>query len=191
MKRPSFLSATGLALLMAVAASIGFTLLAPIIGPTASLRLLITGLGLLYLAWLLSSSRLRAGRVTAFAAWLLLSGVAWVLAPSLLTYLFLHAALLWLVRSVVRYRSALSGLIDLGVSVVAVAAAAWAARHSGSVFLAAWSYFLVQATALAIPACLPGRKRGHGDTVRENEAFDQARRRADAAFRELVTRTNR
>ena len=191
MKRPSFLSATGVALLMAAAATIGFTLLVPVIGSAASLRLLVTGLGLLYLAWLLSSIRPRAGRVTAVAAWLLLSGVAWFLAPSLLLYLFLHVGLLWLVRSVVRYRSALSGLLDLGVSVIAVAAAAWAARHTGSVFLAAWSFFLVQAAAFAIPARLPGRKRGHADTVRENEVFEQARRRADAAFRELITRTSR
>lgn len=188
MKRPTFLSATGLALLMAVTAGIGFAMLAPIIGPASSLRLLISGLGLLYLGWLLRGRRQPAGRVTAIAAWLLLSGVAWFLAPSLLTYLFLHVAMLWLVRSLVHYRSSLPALLDLGVSVLSVAAAAWAARHSGSVFLAAWSFFLVQAAAIAIPARL--LERPETEAVHENDAFDQARRRADAAFRELITRTN-
>lgn len=191
MKRPTFLSATGLALLMAVAAGAGFALLAPAIGSAASLRLLISGLGLGYLAWLLAGSRPRAGRVTAVAAWLLLSAASWFLAPSLVTYLLPHVALLWLVRSLVRYRGALPALLDLGVSAVGVAAAAWAARHSGSVFLAAWSFFLVQAVAIAIPARLFERARDDAEAVRGNDIFDHARRRADAAFRELIMRTNR
>jgi hypothetical protein len=192
MKRFTFLSATGLGLLMAVGAAAGFAMLAPAVGSAASLRLLISVLGLLYLAWLLSGSRTRAGRVTAVAAWLLLSAVSWFLAPSLLTYLFPHVALLWLVRSLVRYRSALPAMLDLGVSVLGVAAAAWAARHSNSVFLAAWSFFLVQALAFALPARLFERPRGDVEAAaHENEVFDHARRRADAAFRELITRTNR
>ena len=191
MKRPTFLSATGLALLMAVAAGTTFAVLAPVIGSAASLRLLISGLGFAYLAWLLFGSRPRAGRVTAVAAWLLLSAASWFLAPSLLTYLFAHVVLLWLVRSLVRYRSALPALLDLGVSVFGIAAAAWAARHSGSVFLAAWSFFLVQAVTIAIPARLFERASDDGDAVHENDVFDHARRRADAAFRELIMRTNR
>lgn len=190
MKRPGFLSATGVAIVMAVAAGVGFAMLTPVIGPSPALRLLVSGLGLLYLAWLLRGSRARAGHVTAIAAWLLLSAVGWFVAPSLLTYLFLHVALLWLVRSLVRYRSSLPAMADLGVSVLSVAAAAWAARHSGSVTLAAWSFFLVQAIAVAIPARLPGRPRGDADASHENDVFDHARRRADAAFRELMTRTN-
>jgi hypothetical protein len=191
MKRPTFLSATGLALLMAVAAGAGFAMLAPLIGAAASLRLLIAGLGLVYLAWLLSGSRARAGRVTAVAAWLLMSAACWFLAPSLLTYLLPQVALLWLVRSLVRYRGALPALLDLGVSVLSVAAAAWAARHSGSVFLAAWSFFLAQAVAIAIPARLFERARDDAEAVPGNDAFDHAHRRADAAFRELIMRTNR
>lgn len=190
MKRFTFLSAAGLGLLMAVSAGACFGMLAPVIGSAASLRLLISGLGLVYLAWLLSGSRARAGRVTAVAAWLLLSLVSWFVGPSLLTYLFPHVALLWLVRSLVRYRSTLPALLDLGVSVLGVAAAAWAARHSGSVFLAAWSFFLVQAVAIAIPPRLFERRDDAAD-VRENDVFEHARRRADAAFRELIMRAHR
>jgi hypothetical protein len=122
---------------------------------------------------------------------LLLSAASWFLAPSLLTYLLPHVALLWLVRSLIRYRGALPALLDLGVSAVGVAAAAWAARHSGSVFLAAWSFFLVQAVAIAIPARLFERACDDTEAVRGNDIFDHARRRADAAFRELIMRTNR
>jgi hypothetical protein len=176
---------------MAITAGIGFAMLAPVIGPSSSVRLLVSGLGLLYLGWLLRGSRTRAGHVTAVAAWLLLSAVSWFVAPSLLAYVFVHVALLWLVRSLVRYRSALPALLDLGVSVLAVAAAAWAARHSGSVFLTAWSFFLVQAIAVAIPARLAERPGGDDEALHENDVFDYAQRRADAAFRELIARTNR
>lgn len=191
MKRPTFLSATGVALFLAAAAGVAFAILAPLVAPSVAFRLLISALGLLYLLWLLHSCRPRAGRVTAVVAWLLLSLIGWFLAPSLPVYLFLHVALLWLVRSVVRYRGALPALLDLGVSIGSVAAAAWAAGRSGSVFLAAWSFFLVQALAVAIPPRWPRRRSKAADAADENEAFDQARRRADAAFRELITRTQR
>ena len=188
MRRPTFLSATGFALLMAAAAGCGYAVLAPVLAPAATLELLISGLGLLYLLWLLRAAERRAGRVTALAAWLLLSGIAWFLAPSVLTSLFLHAALLWLVRSLVRYRSALPALLDLGASVVAIGAAAWAARQTGSVFMTAWSFFLVQAVALAIPARIPRRARRIDHGPDGNGAFEQAKRRAESAFRQLIAR---
>lgn len=200
MRRPDFLSAAGIGLLLALAAGLGFAALTPVLAPTAALRVLISALGLLYLLWLLRGSERRAGRLTAVAAWLLLSAVSWLAAPSVLTALILHVALLWLLRSLVRYRSTLPALLDLGVSVGAVAAAAGAAGHTGSLFLSAWSFFLVQAFAVVIPARLPrshrdgrGGERGHdhdhGDECSrvDDDGFEQARRRADAAFRQLIT----
>lgn len=199
MRRPDFLSAAGMGLLLALAAGLGFAALTPLLAPAAALRVLISALGLLYLLWLLSGTERRAGRLTAVAAWLLLSAVSWLAAPSVLTALILHVALLWLLRSLVRYRSTLPALLDLGVSVGAVAAAAGAAGHTGSLFLTAWSFFLVQAFAVAIPARLPRRRRDgrggerghddHGDECSQvdDDGFEQARRRADAAFRQLIT----
>jgi hypothetical protein len=77
--------------------------------------------------------------------------------------------------------------MDLGLSALSILAAVWAITQSGSVFLATWCFFLVQALFVAIP---PAMKRGASpgrNSVVENESFERARRQADQALNQLFT----
>jgi hypothetical protein len=92
--------------------------------------------------------------------------------------------MLWLVRSLYFYSSAFPALLDFGLSALSVSAAAWAMTRSGSLFLAIWCFFLVQAVFVAIPQRLG--ISAHRDTNKiDDGAFEHARRRADAALRQL------
>lgn len=186
MNRPSFFSAATAALLLAIAGSVTFAMLAPLVAPGALLRVLVSLLGFAYLAWLLRARRRKTGLMTVAAGWCVISAAAWLFVPALPAYLLAHAAVLWLVRSLVYHEGIVPSLLDLGVTAFGVSAAGWAIARSGSVFLGIWSFFLVQALFVAIPACLPRREIPR--FADEGDRFEQARRRAEAAFKQLITR---
>lgn len=174
--------AAGLAFL----ATVLVTLLASLIGLATVIRITAPLLSLAYLLYLVRSSGVRTGRVVTFAAWAVFAACAWWWAPSLTFYLLLHAGAIWLLRSLYAYSSLVSALADLALSAFAVLAFAWAFSRTGSVFLATWCFFLAQALWVCIPAKLPGR-RPVAAPVEDNTGFEQARRQADAALRQLFT----
>lgn len=187
MKRLSFFPATIAALCLAIAGSVAFDVLVPPLSAAVALRTVMAALGLGYLVFLMRGGRQRTGRVTAVAAWLVFCGVAWFAAPTVASSLLMHALAIWLVRSLFRYAGVLPALLDLGVSLLGAAAAAWTLGHTGSVFLAAWSFFLVQALVAAVPVRITSR-HARGPAPLQDDNFEQARRRADAAFRQLIVR---
>ncbi len=187
MKRPGFFQGVLVAATLGVAASVVAAALAPLFGLPALVRLLIPALGLAYVLYLLSRSGERTGRITAVAAWFVIAVVAWWLAPPLPLYLTMHAGAVWLLRSLYFYTGVVPSLLDLGLSAFAVAAAAWAASHSGSLFLTTWCFFLVQALFVAIPPVIRSRQGTQAPAALQNEKFETARRRADAALRQLFT----
>ncbi|HZD51886.1 MAG TPA: hypothetical protein VE175_02460 [Woeseiaceae bacterium] len=185
MKRPSFLGGVALALLVALAAGAFFAGLAPALGAGAALRILIPATGLTYLLWLLRRSARPTGRITTFALWLLGSTAMWLFSPPLGAYVLAHADMLWLVRSLYFHGSLLPALLDLGLCALSVSAGSWAVTRSGSVFLATWCFFLVQAAFAFIP---PARRASDAEAPDTGDkAFESARRRADAALRQLFT----
>ncbi len=183
MKRPGFLQGALLALGLAVLASVMFAALMPFVGTTSVLRLLVPLLAFAYLVYLLKSSDEATGRVTTIAVWGIAAVTTWWAAPPLPLYLLIHAAIIWLVRSLYFYSSALSALIDLALTALGAAAFAWAAGQTGSLFLATWSLFLTQALFVAIPPRI-----GSTSAARpaDNAAFERARRQADAALATLM-----
>lgn len=185
MKRPGFFHGVIVAAILGFVASAVFAALTPFVGTGAVLRLLIPALALAYVLYLLSRSRARVGRVTVVAAWCVLTAVTWWFAPPLPLYLLVHAGAVWLVRSLYFYSSVLSASMDLGLSALGVCAAAWAVSRTGSVFLATWCFFLVQALFVAIPAALHRKGAAPADTGDEN--FERARRQADRALHQLFT----
>jgi hypothetical protein len=70
---------------------------------------------------------------------------------------------------------------------LSVSAAVWAITRSGSVFLATWCFFLVQALFVAIPPAVQRKSKPEQATSTDNESFDRAKRQADAALRQLFT----
>jgi hypothetical protein len=192
MKRPSFIHGVIVAAVLGFFASAIVATLTPFVGIGAVLRLVIPALGLAYLLYLFSRNEERIGRVTALSAWSALAAVTWWVAPPLPLYLLIHVGAIWLLRSLYFYSGVMPALIDLGVSTLSVSATVWAISRSGSVFLATWCFFLVQALFVAIPPAIRSRRKGQRDTLansalENNENFERAKRNADQALRQLFT----
>ena len=186
MKRPSFVQGVFVAAILGFFASAVVATLTPFVGLGAVIRLVIPALGLAYLLYLFSRSTERLGRVTTLAFWGVLAGITWWVAPPLPLYLLIHVGAIWLVRSLYFYSGLVPALMDLGISTLSVSATVWAITRSGSVFLATWCFFLVQALFVAIPPTVQ-RKQARAMQRTDDDNFDNARRRADAALRQLFT----
>jgi len=89
------------------------------------------------------------------------------------------------VRSLYFYSGVLPALMDLGVSTLSISATVWAISRSGSVFLATWCFFLVQALFVAIPPAIKSAQKAQRNTAADNENFERAKRNADQALRQL------
>jgi hypothetical protein len=187
MKRPSFFHGVMVAAVLGFFASAIVATLTPFVGLGSVIRLLIPGLGVTYLLYLFSRSNQRTGRVTTISLWSALAVVSWWLAPPLPLYLLIHVAAVWLVRSLYFYSGFLPALMDLGLSALSVSASVWAITRSGSVFLATWCFFLVQALFVTIPPAANPKMQRERTATLDNEKFERARRQADAALRTLFT----
>jgi len=191
MKRPTFLQGVGVALAMAFAGAALYTAMSPFAVAAGLLRLIVSGLALAYVVYLLAASPVRTGRFAAFVLWLTAVVVASFLAPTLPAYLLAHVLLIWLVRSLYYRHGLLPALLDGGLSVIALAAGIWAALGTGSLFLALWCFFLVQALFVAIPDRVPAdRVTGRaapGAASGPEDDFGRAYRNAEAAVRRLST----
>jgi len=186
MKQPSFSYGIVVALLIAVAAGAVFAALEPLMSIGTLLRLMIPAMGLAYLVCLFRRSAESTGRITTIALWCAVSAVTWLFAPPIPVYLLIHAGMLWLVRSLYFYSGVFPALLDLALSALSVSAATWAMTRSGSVFLATWCFFLVQAVFAVIPRRLGTLARREAEE-NGDDAFERARRRADAVLRQLFT----
>ncbi len=187
MKRPTFFHGVIVAAVLGFFASAVIATLTPFVGIGSVIRLVIPGLGLAYLLFLFSRSEERVGRVTTLTLWSVLAAASWWIAPPLPLYLLIHVAAVWLVRSLYFYAGLFPALMDLGLSALSISASVWAITRSGSVFLATWCFFLVQALFVAIPPAIKEKSTPQRNTATENEKFERAKRQADEALRTLFT----
>jgi len=186
-KRPGFLHGVIVAAVFGFFTSAVVATLTPFIGFGSVIRLVIPSLGLAYLLYLMNRSKERLGRVTTVSLWSALAVVTWWVAPPFPLYLLIHVAAVWLVRSLYFYSGVMPALMDLGLNALSISAAVWAITRSGSVFLATWCFFLVQALFVAIPPTMKGKIKPERSTAKDSENFECARRQADAALRQLFT----
>ena len=187
MKRPGFVHGVVISAVFAFFASAVVATLTPFVGFGSVLRLVIPALGLAYLVYLMRHSEARVGRVTTLSLWGLLAAASWWMAPPLPLYLLIHAAAIWLVRSLYFYSGVLPALMDLGLSALGISASIWALSRSGSLFLTIWTFFLVQALFVLIPPALKGEAAPRHGSAAADGNFGRARRQADEALRQLFT----
>ena len=187
MKRPTFLHGVLVAAVQGFYASAVVATLTPFVGLGAVLRLAIPALGLVYLLYLLSRSKERVGRITMLSLWGVLAAITWWIAPPLPFYLLIHVGAIWLVRSLYFYSGVLPALMDFGLGALSISATVWAISRSGSVFLATWCFFLVQALFVMIPPAIKSKQKPERNTAAESKNFEHARRQADQALRQLFT----
>jgi len=188
MNRPGFFHGVIVAAVLGFFASALVATLTPFMGLGAVLRLVIPLLGLAYLLWLFRQTTERLGRVTTLTAWTAMTVLTWWAAPPLSLYLLIHVGAVWLIRSLYFYSGVLPALLDLGLGALSVSAAVWAISRSGSVFLATWCFFLVQALFVAIPPSMSRKSALNHDTPAHGGNFERAKRHADAALHQLFNK---
>ncbi len=183
---PGFIGGVVVAFICAMSASAGVSLFEPFLHPGDLVLLVIAGVTLLYLLYIFHCSNVKTGRVSVLLFWVIGTAVAAI------TYLppeiFLAANLLtiWLVRTIF-FKSRLPGaLADLGLIGFGVIVALWAAMHTGSYFLAVWSFLLIQALFVFIPGqCKPGSQEQSDLVARSERQFEASKLRAEVALRHL------
>lgn len=181
MKGPSFLEGVLVALTAALGATLAEGVLTVILPRGSALTLVVAGLGLGYLLYLLGRARDSAGRVVMVSGWLMVTGLGWALSPGPWTQVLVQSGLIWLVRGLYHQATPVAALVDLGLILTGLAAALWAGSHTGSVFLAVWCLFLVQALFAGVP-----ERPGAGSSPEAGpDPFDLARRAAEGAIGRL------
>ncbi len=187
MIRPTFIQGVVVAAILAFFASAVVAVFIPFVGVGTITRLVIPALGLAYLLFLFNRNSERTGRVTTMAVWGAMTLMTWWFAPALPFYLLIHVGAIWLVRSLYFYSGVLPALIDFGLSALSVIVSIWAVSRTGSVFLATWCFFLVEALFVMIPPTVKGTRQPQTTAPADIENFERARRQADHALSQLFT----
>jgi len=185
MTRPSFLEGVLVALAASLASGALFSTLTLALRSPSALRWVIALVGLGYVLYLLGRSGARVGRVTTVLVWTLVSGAALALPLPLAPFVLLHGGMVWLIRSLYFHAGLVAALADLGLALLGLSAAVWAATQTGSLALAAWSLFLVQALFGLIPSGLARTAPDPLAGAQSDDAFERAHRGAEAALRRI------
>ena len=181
-RHQGFLRGVLAALVLSLAGGAAMAGASVLMGVPLAFKMLVPLLGAAYLAYLLSGSEEKVGRVVVTLAWLVASCLIWAWSPTASIYVATHAALIWLVRSLYFHSSLITALADLGLVALGLGAAVWAVGHTGSLFLAIWCFFLVQALFVGIQVFDPSRKRATADV----DGFQPAQSAAEKALRSLA-----
>ena len=185
MKRPNFFEGVVVGIIASIAASALFATLTLLFNPTNVLELIVTAISFAYIIYLLARSHEKTGRIVVLTAWSVIATLAWLLSLPLTLFVFVHVALMWLIRSLYFYSSILSALIDLGLTGLSLAVAIWAGIHTSSLFLSVWCFFLIQALFVAIPARMSRQSSTQCFTPEREDPFECAHRSAEAALRKF------
>ena len=187
MNRPRFMTSVLVGLGLCLGASVAHPVLYSLFAWSTASALLISLVCGGYVLFLLSQTTFPSGRIITVCSWFVLTASG--LAFGWPAYLILAAQLLavWLVRALYFHSSLLTAGADLGLVVIGAGAAFWAFLHTGSLFLSLWCFFLVQVLFALVPAWWK-RKNEATRTISNPDTFDQARRQAEAALNQLVTR---
>ena len=183
--RATFLGGVAVAAVFAAAGAALFAAASGWLAPRIALRAIVCLLGGAYTLYLLARSDERSGRIVTVAAWVVGASFSCALANSLGLFLIGHATMLWLVRALYHQRSTVGALADLGLTALALAAAVAAMRNTGSMFLAIWCFFLVEALFPVLPN---GAVQARGTA--DPSPFERAERSAKAALQRLASHRN-
>jgi hypothetical protein len=190
MHRPTLLEGVLVAFVLSLSVSplVGLVQLA--IGSLLAWKMVVMVMAYTYICYLLARSGRRSGRVTLGLLALTVLLVSLVFHLRFPTILLLCVTLIWGIRCFAYSRSLVSAALHGGVCALGCGAALIVYAHSGSLALATWSFFLVQAAFVLIPAqCMrrPGTLVGTtlGGTP---DGFGRAYHAAEQALERLPTR---
>ena len=189
MHRPTLLEGVLVALVLSLSVSPLVVFVQLALGSLLAWKMAVMVMAYTYICYLLARSGRKSGRMTLGLL------VLTVLLASLLfnlrfaTLLLLCVTLTWGMRSFAYSRSLVSAVLQGGVCVLGCGAALMVYGHSGSLALAIWSFFLVQAAFVLIPAQFMRRAaRPTGETLSGTlDGFGRAYHAAEQALERLTT----
>src|SRR5262245_2917295 len=189
MHRPTLLEGVLVALVLSLSVNPLVVFVQLAIGSLLAWKMVVMIIAYTYICYLLARSGRRSGRVTLglLALTVLLASLLFNL--RLPTILLLCVTLMWAMRSFAYSRSLVSAGLQGGVYVLGWGAALMVYGHSGSLALAIWSFFLVQAAFVLIPAQFLRRSAAPSDTTLGSapDGFGRAYHAAEQALERLMT----
>ena len=189
MHRPTLLEGVLIALVLSLSVSPLVVFVQLAIGSLLAWKIGAMAVAYAYICYLLARSGRRSGRVTLGLLALTVLLVSLVLHLRFPTLLLLCVALIWVIRSFAYSRSLVSAVLQGGVCVLGCGAALMMYGHSGSLALALWSFFLVQAAFVFIPAQCMRRPATPSTTTLGSapDDFGRAYHAAEQALERLTT----
>jgi len=190
MQRPTLLEGILVGLVVSLAASPMVFLLSLLLGTVMAGKAVIVVIAYAYIVYLLAQSGRTAGRTTLAVLSLLALLASLVLEARWTTVVLVAVALIWGIRACTYSRSLVAWLLHGGLCLLGLGAALWAYTHSGSIVLAVWSFFLLQALFVCVPPRLAQRPVEEGDVAggQEGDGFVRAHQAAQKALGRLRTR---
>src|SRR5262249_59656941 len=157
MHRPTLLEGVLVALVLSLSVSPLVVFVQLAIGSLLAWKMAVMVMAYTYICYLLARSGRKSGRMTLglLALTVLLASLVFNLRFT--TLLLLCVTLMWGIRSFAYSRSLVSAVLQGGVCVLGCGSALMVYGRSGSYALAIWSFFLVQAAFVLIPARLTRR----------------------------------
>ena len=190
-RKGTFFGEVGFALLTSLILAAVASTLSHVVPVDIVWRTVIAGLGFVLVLRAVTRSDETTGRIVALGVWLVAAVSIWLAGVALPAYIAVHLMLVWLARSLFGYSSLIEAVLDLGLCWLAICVATLAAMRTGSLLLAAWSFLLVLAFAVVIPATAARLKSGRRTEAQDdspNRGFEEALAAADAAVQRLAAR---
>jgi hypothetical protein len=140
-----------------------------------------------YIVYLLAKRGRTAGRTTLAVLSLLALLASLAFGARWSTVVLVAVALIWGIRACTYSRSLVAGLFHGGLCLLGLGAALWAYTHSGSIILAVWSFFLLQALFVCVPPRLAQQPAAEGSVAggQEVDGFVRAYQAAQQALGRL------
>lgn len=188
MKRsPGFLEGVALAAAFSLLGAALFATARWMLGTPDALRLLISLLSLAYVSYLLVRAPGHTGRISVIAVSGVVTCVLWLLQLPMSLHLAIYVGMAWLIRSLYFHSAPFAALADLGLHILGLCGAWWAASETQSVALSLWCFFLPQALFTALPQSASRLAKASPREIAGADRFERAHRAAEDALRGLAS----
>jgi len=185
MKTATFFEGVLLALIIGFISSLLLFTLSSFFPGNILIRGLISGISFAYIAYLLTRSNERVGRIIVMTVLLTSMTTMWFAWPPITLFILGHMIIIWLVRCLYFYSSFVSSLADLALNGSSLLITFVVAGHTSSLFLTLWCFFLIQALFVWIPKSIAKPISTATSPLHDEDNFQQSFRAAQAAVQQL------
>ncbi|MEM7466373.1 MAG: hypothetical protein AAF387_05750 [Pseudomonadota bacterium] len=179
--KPSFIEGAVLALILSALGSLSYSLLSFFFVSTSAGLMIAGVVCALYVFYLLRRSTRKSGKLVSAVATLAILLVAMLVPVSIIALAAALLFLIWLLRSCYFRTGAFDSAGDLALIIGGAGLAIFTAMYTSSLFLSLWSFFLVQAFHVFLPAIT----RSHTKNNRHDDPFERAHANAESALRSI------